>query len=77
MGWTVQGSNPDGGEIFCVLLHGPWGPPNLLYCGYWVSFPGLKQLGHVDHPLPSSAEVNKRVELYLYSRCRPSYLVLG
>ena len=31
-------------------------------------FPGVKRPGHgVDHPPPSSAEVKKRVELYLYS----------
>jgi hypothetical protein len=77
MGWTAQGSNLDGCEIFCFHLDGLWGPPSLLYWGYWVSFPGLKQLGHVDHPLPSSAAVNERVELYLYSPCRSSCLVLG
>ena len=32
------------------------------------SFPGVKWSGRgVDHPPPSSAEVNERVELYLYS----------
>ena len=42
------------------------------------SFPGVKQLGHgVDHPLPSSAEVKERVELYLFSPCGPSWPVLG
>jgi hypothetical protein len=31
------------------------------------SFPRLKQPGRgVDHPLPSSAEVKKRVEVYFY-----------
>jgi hypothetical protein len=31
------------------------------------SFPGVKQPGCVaDHPLPYSAEVKERVELYLY-----------
>jgi hypothetical protein len=42
--------------------------PSLLYNGYRVSFPGVKRPGRgVDHPLPSSAEVKDRVELYLYS----------
>jgi hypothetical protein len=28
----------------------PWGPPSLLYSGYWVSFPGVKRPGRgVDH----------------------------
>jgi len=32
------------------------------------SFSGVKRPGRgVDHPLPSSAEVKERVELYLYS----------
>jgi len=32
------------------------------------SFPGVKRSGRgVDHPPPSSAEVNERVKLYLYS----------
>ena len=31
------------------------------------SFPGVKGPGRgVDHPLPTSAEVKERVELYLY-----------
>ena len=43
------------------------GPPSLPYSGYRVSFPGLKRSGCcVDHPPHSRAEVNERVELYLY-----------
>jgi hypothetical protein len=42
------------------------------------SFPGIKRLGRgVDHPLPSSAEVKDRVEIYFYSLFGPSWLVLG
>jgi hypothetical protein len=55
-------------EIFHTRPERPWGPPNLLYDGYRVSFPGVKRPGRgVDHPPPSSAEVKERVELYLYS----------
>jgi hypothetical protein len=43
VGWMVQGSNPVGGEIFCIHPDGPCGPPSLLYGGYWVSFPGVKR----------------------------------
>ena len=50
MGWTVQGSNPNEGEIFCTCPDQPWGPPRLLYNGYRV-FPGSKErLGRdADH----------------------------
>jgi hypothetical protein len=42
------------------------------------SFPGIKRPGRgVDHPLPSSAEVNEIVELYLYIPSGPSWSVLG
>ena len=40
--------------------------------------PGVKRPGRsVKHPPPSSAEVNERVELYLYSPSGPSCPVLG
>jgi hypothetical protein len=42
------------------------------------SYPGVKRPGRgVDHPPPSSAEVNERVELYLYSPSGSSWLVIG
>jgi len=42
------------------------------------SFPGVKGPGcDVDHPLPSSAEVGERVELYLYFPSGSSWPVLG
>ena len=42
------------------------------------SFPGAKWPGHgVDHPPPSSAEVEGRVELHLYSPSGPSWPVIG
>jgi hypothetical protein len=41
-------------------------------------FPEFKRPGRgVDHPLPSSAEVKERVQLYLYSPSSPSCPVLG
>jgi hypothetical protein len=66
MGWTVQGLIPGGGEIFRTCPDQPWGPPNLLYNGYWVSSGGNRPGCGVDHLSPSSAEVKKRVELYIY-----------
>jgi hypothetical protein len=41
-------------------------PPSLLYDGYRVSFPLVKRPGcGIDHPPPSSAEVEEKVDLYL------------
>jgi hypothetical protein len=77
-GWTVWGSNPGGGEIFCVCPDRPWSPPSLLYSGYQVSFLGVKRPGSgVYHPPSSSAEVKERVELYLYSPSGSSWPVIG
>jgi hypothetical protein len=53
---------------------GPTQPPV-----QWVTdlFLGVKSLGPVvDHPSPSSAEVQERVKLYLYSLSVPSWPVL-
>ena len=43
------------------------GPTQLLYNGFGLTFPGVKQLGRdVEHPPPSIAEVKERVDLYLW-----------
>ena len=53
----------------------PTQPPITMGTG---SFPGLKRPGRgVDHPPPSSAEVEGRVELYLYSLSGSSWPVIG
>jgi hypothetical protein len=66
--WTVQGSNPSRGEIFCTCPEQLWGPASLLYEGYKVL--GVKQLGcHIDHSPPYTAKVKEGVELYLYYPC--------
>jgi len=75
MGW---GSNPGGDEILHACPDLPWGPPCLLHKGYQVLFPGVKWPGHSnDHPLPPSAEVNERLEVYLYPLSGPSSPVLA
>jgi len=40
-GWTVQGSNPAGGEIFCTCPDRPWAHPASCSMGTG-SFPGVK-----------------------------------
>jgi len=53
--------------IFRTRPDRPWGPTSLLYNGYGVSFPGIKQPGRgVDQPTPFG-DVKERVELYLFS----------
>ena len=66
------------GQNFQHLSRPALAPPSLLYNGYRV-FPGVKeQPGHdADPSPPSSAVVNERVELYLYSPSRPSWPVIG
>jgi len=55
-----------GGEIFRTSPDRPWGPPSLLYNRYRV-FTGGKAAGAWRWPpVPSSAKVKERVELYLY-----------
>ena len=64
-GWTVQGSNTGGCEIFLARPARPRGPPSLLRNGYRV-FPGGKTPGRdAGHPPPSSAEVANGLEPYL------------
>jgi len=69
--------SPGGDEIFRTRPNRPWGPPNLLY-NNTESFPEVKRPGRgVDHPPPSSAEVEGRVELYICSPSGLSWRILG
>ena len=76
MGWTVRGSNPGKGEIFRIGPDRSWGSStHTMGTGY---FPGVKRPGRgVNHPPPSSAKVEERAELYLYSPSGSSWSVLG
>ena len=75
-GWTVRGSNPGEGKIFRTWPDRSWGPPNLLYNGYWV-FLGDKAAGAWGYHSPSSAAAKERVKLYIYSPYVTSWPVLG
>jgi len=60
------------GEIFHTCPDQPWGPPSLLYNGYWVFPRGKEQPGRdADPSPPSSAIGHERVELYLCSPYGP------
>jgi hypothetical protein len=61
------------GEIFRTRPGQPWDPTNLLHNGYR----GKAAEAWRWQPTLSSADVKKRVELYLYSPFRPSWHVLG
>ena len=63
----VLGSNPGWSEIFLISPDRPWGPPSLLYNGYRVFFGGKAGGKRRWPPIPSSAEVKERAELFLYS----------
>ena len=72
-GWTVRGSNPGGGLDFPHT--GAHTASYTMGTGY---FPVAKRPGRdVDHPPPSSADVERRVELYIYSPSELSWPVLG
>jgi hypothetical protein len=54
----------------------PWGHPASYITGIG-SFPGVKRPGRgVDHSRSSSADVEEKVKLYLYSPSGPSWPVL-
>ena len=77
-GWTVRESNPGGGEIFLTRSDRSWGPPSLLYNGYWGYFSGVKRPGRgVNQPSPSSAKVKERAELYLCYHSGPLWSAQG
>jgi hypothetical protein len=65
------------GDIIHTRPERSCGHPSLLYTRNRVSFRDVKRPGcGVNHPLPYSAEVKERVELYLYSPSGPSRAVL-
>jgi hypothetical protein len=64
--WLRAGRSGDriavggGGEILRTCPDRPWGPPILLYNGYWV-FPGDKERpGRDANPSPPSSAVVKK-----------------
>jgi hypothetical protein len=76
-GWTSWGPNPGGGEISAPTQTGPGAHP--ASCTVRTrSFLGVHGSGRsVDHPPPSSAEVQERVQLHVYSPSGSSWPTLG
>jgi hypothetical protein len=56
VGWTVRGSNPGVGEIFCTRPDRPWGPTILFYNEYGSFLEVKRPECGADHPFPPSAE---------------------
>ena len=68
---------PVGARFSVTVQTGPGAPPASFSMGTG-SFPWVKRPTRgVDHPPPSSAEVEGRVELSLYSSSGPSWPVIG
>ena len=67
-----------GQKFFRTRPGRPWGPPGLQCNWYRDSFPEVKRPGRgIKHPLPCSADVKERAEIYLYSPSEHSWPVLG
>ena len=66
-----------GAKFFAPVQTGPGTHPASYKIGTG-SFPGLKRPERgVDHPPPTSTEVQEEEEIYLYSPFGPSWTVLG
>ena len=59
-GRTVQGSNPDGDDIFSTSPDRPWRPPSPLHSGYRISFPGVERPGRVVNTHPHLAKLLRK-----------------
>ena len=74
----VWGSNPSVSKIFCTSPDWPLDLHSLLYKECWVSLQRLQQPRRgIYRPPLSSAKVQERVELYLYSPSGSAWPVIG
>jgi len=65
------------GQNFLTRSDWPCSPPRFLCKGYRFYFLGVNWPGLGQTPKPSSAEVQERVKLHLYSPYVPSWPVIG
>ena len=66
------------GETFSAPVQTGPGAHPASYTMRTGSFPGVNWPGRgVDHPLPSSAEVGEKIELFICSPSGPSWPILG
>ena len=63
---TGYGLEGPGSEFRWDEIFLTWGPPSLLYNGYWVSPGGKNRPGRDADPSPPSSDVVKKVEPYLH-----------
>ena len=76
-GWTSGDRMPVEARFSAPIQTGHAAQPASYTMGTGV-FPGVKRPGcGVDHPPPSSAEVEERVQQYLYFPSGSSWLVLA
>jgi len=76
-GWMVRGSNGSSSDIFRTLPDQPWSQPSLLYDGHRFSIPGVKRPGRgVERPPPNLTPKFKKIQIYLYSFCGPSWAAI-
>ena len=68
----------EGARISTPAQTGPGVHPASCTMGTGSVCPRVKQLGHgIAHPPPSCAAIKRKVELYVYSPCVPSWPDLG
>ena len=77
MDWTVQESNPGGARNSAPVQTGPVAHPDS--CAVGTGSVSWEKSGRVVDltPTPSSAEVQERVKLHIYSPYKPSWPVIG
>jgi hypothetical protein len=78
MGCTVWGSNLCRGRKFFSFIKCAdclWGPPSVLFNGYWDSFLGVKQSGCKVNHSPSWIRMNRAIPVLLHGVDREDLII--